>query len=371
MIIGVPREMTDHEYRVGMIPAGVRVFTSSGHKVLVESGAGEGSGISDSSFKEAGAEIISERERVFAEADIIVKVKEPLPAEYSLLHSGQILCSFLHLAANERLTRVLLEKEIVAVAFETIELPDHSHPLLTPMSDIAGRMAVQVGIHYLQKDTGGVGILLCGLPGVMPGMVTILGGGIAGAGSARIAVGLGARVTVIDRSSERLRHLEGLFSGRIMTLFSTPDDIEGALLEADLVIGAVLLSGRRTPRLVSREMIRRMKKGAVVVDVSVDQGGCFETSHPTTHSSPTFIVDGIIHYCVTNMPGVVPRTATYALAAASLYYLQKIAEGGIEEAVRADSALLQGLNLYKGSVTHPGVAESLGIRPEPITAYGA
>jgi alanine dehydrogenase len=362
MVIGIPKEIKDHEYRVGMTPWGVKALTEAGHRVLVERGAGEGSAISDEEYKQAGAFIITSPERLFGEAQLIVKVKEPLAQEYDLLQKWQILFSYLHLAADRPLTQLLLEREVSAIAYETVAFPNGQFPLLKPMSEIAGRLAIQHGAYYLQRVHGGRGILLSGVPGVERGYVVILGGGTVGTNAARMAIGLGARVVILDEDAERLRAIEQMFNGRVETGLAHPENIQRHLLQADLVLGAVLVPGDRTPTLVSRKILGQMKKGSVVVDVSIDQGGCFETSHPTSHSDPVYQVDGILHYCVPNIPGAVPRTSTYALANMTFPYVKKIADLGLETALRSDLALQQGLNVHKGKIIHKGVARAYGVK---------
>jgi alanine dehydrogenase len=358
MQVGVPRETKDNEFRVSLVPAGVRVLTEAGHQVLVESEAGLGSGIENGAYESAGAVIVRDAAAIFRRADLIMKVKEPQSREMSLFRRGQVLFTFLHLAAQPDLTRSLLESGVTAVAYETIVDEGGGLPLLTPMSEVAGRMAIQVGAYYLQRPLGGRGILPGGVPGVPPGDVVILGGGTVGINAAMMAIGLGARVTILERSLPRLRYIDEIFRGRVQTIYSTPAYIEESVRRADILIGAVLIPGASAPRLVARSMIGNMKKGSVVIDVSVDQGGCIETTHPTTHSAPTFEVDGVVHYCVSNMPGAVPRTSTFALTNATLPYVLKIAEHGIVEAAQEDPSLRVGVNTHAGQVTHGAVAES-------------
>ena len=366
MIIGVPKEIKTEEYRVGIVPAGVRLLAASGHRVLIEEGAGEGAGISNQEYKAAGAHLVSSAAEVYGEADLVMKVKEPLRPEYDLLRPGLIVYTYLHLAPAPDLTAVLLEREIIGIAYETIQLPDGFLPLLTPMSEIAGRMAVQVGAHYLEKTEGGRGVLLGGVPGVYRGQVTILGGGVVGINAAKIAVGMGAMVTIIDIDQARLMALDDIFGSAITTLISNPDTIERSVRESHLVIGAVLVPGGRAPSLVSAEMIAQMKPGTVIVDVAVDQGGCCETCRPTTHDQPVFTVDNVIHYCVANMPGAVPRTSTFALTNVTISYALKIASQGFETAVAADPALAKGINIYRGHVTHETVARDLDYSYQPL-----
>jgi alanine dehydrogenase len=359
MRIGVPREIKVHEYRVGLVPAGVRELTSAGHEVFIESGAGNGIGVSDLQYQSCGATILPTAAEVFAAADLIVKVKEPQPQECAMLRKGQVLFTYLHLAADPDQAQALMRSGATAIAYETVTAANGSLPLLTPMSEVAGRMSIQVGADCLLKANGGFGVLLGGVPGVPPAKVVILGGGVAGTNAAEMAVGLRADVTVVDRSVQRLRELSALFGGSLRTAYSTADTIERLVQEADLVVGAVLVAGAAAPKLVTRAMVRKMKQGAVIVDIAIDQGGCFETSRPTTHADPTFIVDGVIHYCVANMPGAVPRTSTFALTNATLPYVRAIADLGWEEAMRRDPGLAAGLNVHDGRITHPAVAEAL------------
>jgi alanine dehydrogenase len=366
MRIGVPKEIKPDEYRIATVPSAVRAFTSAGHEVLVEQGAGLGSGMSDAELQAAGARL-GTRDEIFAGSDMILKVKEPLPEECSRLRPGQILFAYLHLAAAPELTQALLEHQVSAVAFETIQLPSGVLPLLVPMSEIAGRMAIHVGAKALEKESGGRGVLLSGVPGVAPGRVVILGGGIVGSNAARIALGMGADVTLIDISFERLRYLDDIFAGRVKTFMSHAEHIQERVTRADLVIGATLIPGARTPHIISRAMVQQMLPGAVLVDVSVDQGGCAETSHPTTHSAPTYIVENVVHYCVANMPGAVARTATFALANVTLPYALALANKGLPQALRDDPALALGLNVHQGQVTHPAVAAALALPYQPYT----
>lgn len=356
MIIGVPKEIKDHEFRVGLTPGGARALAQAGHRVLVEAGAGAGSGLEDAQYKAAGAELIADKPTLFERADLIVKVKEPLEPEYPLFRKSQALFTYLHLAADRRLTEALLERQVFAIAYETVERSDRSLPILRPMSEVAGRLSVQIGAHYLERTQGGRGVLLGGVPGVAPGRVVILGAGIVGTHATQIAVGLGAQVTVFNLSLERLEALDALYQGRVATMAPHPEWIEQAVLEADLVIGAVMVPGGRTPVLVSRKTVSRMKKGAVIVDVAVDQGGCVETTRPTSHSDPVYVVDGVLHYAVPNIPGIVPHTATFALTNASLPFILRLAELGPEQAVRTDPVLAKGLNLAYGRVTCRAVA---------------
>jgi alanine dehydrogenase len=361
MIIGVPKEIKISENRVGMTEAGVQQLVKEGHTVFVEKDAGVGSGITNQSYEKAGARILDTKAEVYSKAEMIVKVKEPLPEEYTLLKENQILYTYLHLAAEPKLTRVLAERKVKAVAYETIQKDDGSLPLLIPMSEVAGRMATQIGAFYLQKDHGGKGVLLGGVTGVRPANVTIIGGGVVGTNAAKMAVGLGAKVTILDVSLSRLEYLDDIFQGRCMTLYSNAQNIETAVRESDLVVGGVLLAGQKAPVLVTKQMISSMSKGSVVVDVAVDQGGCIETCKPTSHTSPTYEVDGVIHYCVPNMPGVVPRTSTYALTNATLKYASMLAGMGVEEAIAKDKHLFKGLNVYNGYVCYEPVAKDLGL----------
>jgi len=360
MIVGVPKEIKDHEYRVALTPAGALEFKRRRHKVLIQAGAGSGSGFSDSDYTEVGAGVVSSPEEVYSQADMIVKVKEPLPSEFPLMREGQILYAFLHLAASAEAARALIERKVVGIAYETVQLDDGSLPLLMPMSEIAGRMAVQVGAHFLERGSGGRGILLGEVPGVPAGKVIIIGAGQVGLGAARVAAGMGAFVTIIDRDMKKLRHVEDLFGSRVATMASNEYNIGRAVEDADLLIGGVLVPGAKTPRLVSEEMVVKMKRGSVIVDVSVDQGGCVATSRVTTHSDPVFTHHGVIHYGVANMPGAVPRTSTHALANATLGYALAIADLGWAEAAKRDKALASGVNTADGRVVHRAVAESLG-----------
>jgi alanine dehydrogenase len=360
MIIGVPTEVKTREYRVGMIPAGVRTLVGHGHRLYVQAGAGLGSGISDDAFREAGAEILAGADEVWRKADMIFKVKEPLPDEYPRMREGQILYTYLHLAAAPKLGEELLRRGVTGVAYETIELDDGRLPLLQPMSAVAGRMAIQVACAYLEKERGGKGILLGGVPGVRRGRVAIIGGGIVGQNAARMAIGLGALVNVLDINPDTLAYVDDIYQGRVNTLYSDPVSVEESVARADVVIGAVLIAGARAPKLVTEAMVRRMEPGSVIVDVAVDQGGCIETCHPTTHDDPVYVVDGVIHYCVANMPGAVAQTSTFALNNATLAYGVKIADLGIEKAAAATPAIARGVNTYRGRVTHKAVAHALG-----------
>ncbi len=366
MVIGVPKEIKDREYRVSLTPEGAATLRQSGHEVWLESSAGQGSGFSDDEYRKAGASVAGSKEEVFKKADLILKVKEPLVSECHLFRPGQVLFTYLHLAALPDVTKELLSSKITAIAYETTESQDGSLPMLKPMSEIAGRMSVQIGAQYLEKIHGGRGVLLGGVPGVEPGKVVVLGAGAVGSSAIRIAVGMGAQVTAINLDVERLRHLDDQYQGRIITRAASFAAIEEAVCSADLVIGAVLVPGAKAPKLVSRSLVSRMKPGSVIVDVSVDQGGCVETTRPTTHSEPVYVVDGVVHYCVANMPGIVPRTSTYALTNATLPYLLRLASDGVDRAIRADSGLAKGVNLKDGKVIHRGVAEAHGLPFTPV-----
>jgi alanine dehydrogenase len=360
MTIGVPKEVKDHEARVGVVPSGVTALREAGHRVLVQTLAGEGSAITDDEYRAAGATIALSADDVWTQADMVVKVKEPERSEYQYLRPGLILFTYLHLAPMQELTSAMLESRTSGVAYETIVEKDGSLPLLTPMSEVAGRMAVQIGAQYLEAQNGGRGVLLSGIPGVAPANVVILGGGVVGTNSAKIALGMGAHVTVIDRNLQRLRELDDVFNGQVVTLASNTWTIGEALKHADLVIGAVLIPGASAPKLVRRTMIPSMKRGAVMVDVAIDQGGCFETSKATTHTNPIYFVDGVLHYCVANMPAAVPHTSTFGLTNATFPYVLEIADKGLEKACATHAGLCQGVNTYRGYVTHPGVASSQG-----------
>jgi alanine dehydrogenase len=366
MIIGVPKEIKDQEYRVSVTPEGVRALVHSGQEVIVEPSAGVGSGYSDDDYRQAGAKIASSKEELFRAASLIVKVKEPQLSECPLFRPGQVLFTYLHLASSSELTKALLEAKITAIAYETIEARDGTLPMLKPMSEIAGRMSIQIGARYLEKTQGGCGLLLGGVPGVEPAKVVVLGAGAVGSSATRIAVGMGAQVTVINLDVERLRYLDDLYKGRIITRASTQAAVEESVVAADLLIGAVLVPGAKAPKLVSRSLVKKMKPGSVIVDVAVDQGGCIETTKPTTHTDPVYTVDGVLHYCVANMPGIVPRTSTHALTNATLPYLLKLASSGIDAAIRADAGLAKGVNLFQGKVTCRGVAEAHGLRFDPL-----
>ena len=360
MRIGCPKEIKNHEYRVGLTPGSVREYIAHGHEVIVESGAGAGIGADDNAYRSAGAAIAKTASEVFEKADMIVKVKEPQPSEWVQLREGQILYTYLHLAPDPEQTRGLLESGVTAVAYETVTDDRGGLPLLAPMSEVAGRLAIQAGATALQKAHGGRGVLLGGVPGVLPGKVAVIGGGVVGLNAAKMAVGLGADVTIIDRSIPRLRQLDDIFNGRVHTRYSTVEALEEECFSADCVVGAVLIPGAAAPKLVSREMLSGMKKGAVLVDVAIDQGGCFETSKATTHAEPTYEVDGIIHYCVANMPGAVPVTSAHALNNATLHYVLQLADKGLK-ALADNPHLRNGLNVHRGRVTNAPVAEALGL----------
>lgn len=358
MKIGVPKEIKDEEYRVGLTPFSVHELTSQGHEVIVEHGAGAGINFFDDAYIEAGA-TINNADEVYAQADMIVKVKEPQPSEYSKLREGQILFTYLHLAPDPKQAEALLKSGCIAIAYETVTALDGSLPLLSPMSQVAGRLSIQAGAHCLEKPRGGCGVLLGGVPGVCPGRVVVIGGGVVGTNAIRMAMGKEAHVTVLDTSLRRLQQLDFQFGGRLNTAFSTRASIAEYVTSADLVIGAVLVPGKAAPKLVSSDMIHKMRPGSVIVDVAIDQGGCFETSHATTHSEPTFLVNEVVHYCVANMPGAVPRTSTLALNNATLPFVVKLANQGYKQALLSDSHLMNGLNIAFGHVTHQGVAADL------------
>jgi len=359
MRIGVPTEIKDNEYRVGMTPAGARDLAADGHQVLVQKGAGNGSGFGDEEYEAAGAKILPDADAVYNEADMIVKVKEPVGPDLQRMKDGQLLFTYLHLAPVPDLTETLLKKKITGVAYETItDERKRSLPLLTPMSEVAGRMSVHVGAYYLHKPNKGRGVLLGGVPGVLPADVMIIGGGVVGTNAAKMAVGLGARVTILDVSLDRLRQLDDIFRGEVQTLASSRAHLEDAVRRADLLIGGVLIPGAAAPKLVTRDMISQMKKGSVIVDVAIDQGGCVETAHATTHSDPVYEVDGVVHYCVANMPGAVPRTSTIALTNATLPYTRMLANLGFDKAVRGNEGLAEGVNVYQGEITYEAVATS-------------
>jgi len=366
MDVGIPRELKDHEYRVAITPGGVRELVDAGHRVLVEQGAGLGSSITDLEFEKAGATVLATADELWGGADLVLKVKEPVPEEFHRLRKDQVLLTYLHLAASRQVTEALLESGTTAVAYETVELPDGRLPLLAPMSEVAGRMAPQVGAHLLERESGGRGVLMGGVSGVAAAKVVVLGGGMAGQNAAWIAQGMEAEVTLLDKNVDKLRYVDQIHKGRIVTLMSNRQTIEDLVLEADLVIGSVLIPGAKAPRLVTVEHVQAMKRGAVLVDISIDQGGCFETSHVTTHSDPTYVVSGVVHYCVGNMPGAVPHTSTYALTNVTLPYAVAIASAGLEDAILADAPLAKGVNVYRGELTHQQVAEAHQLDWRPL-----
>src|SRR6195952_5025665 len=360
MIIGVPKEVKDHESRVGITPAGVKALVDAGHKVLVETQAGALSSFPDDDYQAVGAEIVGDAGNVWGHADMVVKVKEPVEKEYIYFREGLVLFTYLHLAPIRGLTDALLSKKVTGIAYETVKDAAGTLPLLTPRSEVAGRMSVQVGAAYLEKEHGGRGVLLGGVPGVAPGNVCIIGGGIVGTNAAKIALGMGAKVTLIDLNLNRLRELDDIFGGRLYTVASNSYNIAHATAEADLVIGGVLIPGAAAPKIVTKAMVSKMKKGAVIVDVAIDQGGCIETARPTTHTDPSFVVDGVVHYCVTNMPAAVPYTSTLALTNATFPYLMKLARLGADAAIKADAGIAEGVNTYNGTLTYGAVAEAQG-----------
>jgi alanine dehydrogenase len=362
MRIGVPKEVKNHEYRVGMVPSSVRELVTNGHQVTVQANAGLGIGISDEHYRQAGASIVESAAEIFEVCEMIVKVKEPQASEIQMCREGQVLFTYLHLAPDPEQAKALLETGCTAIAYETVTDDQGRLPLLAPMSEVAGRMSIQAGAHALEKAQGGRGILLGGVTGVEPGKVVVLGGGVAGTNAVRMAIGMGAQVTVLDRSLKRLGELDAQFGAAVHTIYSTKDAIERYVVHADLVIGAVLVPGASAPKLVTKAMLSQMKPGSVLVDISIDQGGCFETSRPTTHSEPTYTVDGIVHYCVTNMPGGAPRTSTFALNNATLPFIVELANKGYQRALLEDANLRNGLNVHKGKVTHPAVAQALGYK---------
>jgi alanine dehydrogenase len=366
VIVGIPNEVKDNEYRVALTPEGARELTEAGHRVLVQAGAGEGSSIPQERYERAGAKIVPSPDEVWAEADMILKVKEPVPQEFGSLREGQILFTYLHLAASRELTQTLLDRKVAAVAYETVQTPGGALPLLAPMSEIAGRMAPHVAARLLEKEYGGRGILMGGVSGVRPAKVLVLGAGMAGSNAAWIAVGMEAEVVVVDKDLDRLRFIDQIHKGRMMTLMSDRLTLEQRVREADVVVGSVLVPGARAPKLVTSAMVASMRPGSVIVDIAIDQGGCVETSRMTTHSDPTYIELGVVHYCVGNMPGAVPNTSTYALTNVTLPYALSIASNGLEDAVGGDPALALGVNVYLGEVTNPGVAEAHGMRSTPL-----
>ena len=368
MIVGIPKEVKDTEYRVAVTPEGVRELTRAGQRVLIQKGAGDGSSVPEQRFERAGAEIVDTAEDVWKQADMVLKVKEPIPQEYDLLQEGQILFTYLHLAASQELTELLAERKVASVAYETVQLEDGRLPLLAPMSEIAGRMAPHVGARYLEKENGGRGILMGGVSGVRPAKVLVLGAGMAGGNAAWIAAGMEAEVIVVDRNLDRLRFIDQIHKGRITTLMSDQLTLEQRVRESDVVIGAVLVPGAKAPKVVTEDMVAAMRTGSVVIDISVDQGGCIETARMTTHSDPTFVVHGVVHYCVGNMPGAVPNTSTYALTNVTLPYALEIATRGLEDAVHDDPALAQGVNVFGGRITNEAVAEAHGLEAAPLSS---
>jgi alanine dehydrogenase len=366
MIVGCPKEIKTREYRVGLVPGGVLALTGRGHTVLMEKGAGLGSGVPDAAYEQAGARIVEKSAEVWSRADMIVKVKEPIASEYGLMKEGQTIYTYFHLAADKPLSKALIDRKIAAVAYETIQTDDGQLPLLKPMSEVAGRMAVQVGALHLQKEHGGKGILLAGVPGVRRGKVVILGGGVVGTNSAKLASGMGADTVVLDVNINRLAYLDDVFGSRITPIYSDPAQIAKYVREADVVIGGVLIPGAKAPRLVSEKLISEMQEGSVVVDVAVDQGGCIETCHPTTHDNPTYMVHGVVHYCVANMPGAVAQTSTFALTNATIGYGLRLADLGVVEAVRRDRALALGVNTFNGHTTYEAVAEAHDFEYTPL-----
>jgi len=367
VIVGVPKEIKVREYRVGMVPGAVKSLVDAGHRVLVVAGAGVGSGLPDADYARAGAEMVASADEVWKRAEMVVKVKEPIAPEYARMQEGQIVYTYFHLAGvDPELTRVLLKKKVSAVAYETIQLDDGSLPLLRPMSEVAGKMSIQVGAACLEKEHGGKGILLGGVPGVRRGRVAIIGGGVVGTCAAKVAVGMGAEVTILDINQAQLAYLDDVFLGRVTVLSSDPETVARSVREADLVVGGVLIPGGKAPKLVPESLIREMSPGSVVVDVAVDQGGCIETCKPTTHDHPTYVVHGVVHYCVANMPGAVPQTSTFALTNVTRPYAKRIADQGLVEAVRSDKALARGVNTYGGSVTYEAVARDMGYPYVPL-----
>jgi alanine dehydrogenase len=368
VIVGVPREVKDNEYRVAVTPAGVRELEVAGHQVLVEAGAGRGSAIPDEAYVKYGADIVEGPDQVWASADLVLKVKEPVAEEFDRLQEGQVLFTYLHLAAGKDLTEVLAERKVAAVAYETVQLPDGRLPLLAPMSEVAGRMAPQIGAHYLQRENGGRGVLMGGVSGVHPARVLVIGAGMAGSNAAWIAAGMEAEVILVDKDVDKLRDVDRINKGRILTVTSNRAAIEYHVARADLVIGAVLVPGARAPVLVTEEMVASMRPGSVIIDISVDQGGCVETIRMTTHSDPTYVVDGVVHYGVGNMPGAVPRTSTYALTNVTLPFVMAVAERGLEDAVRESAPLALGVNVYGGAVTNAAVAEAHDMDHVPLSS---
>ncbi len=369
MIVGILKEIKPEENRVSMTPAGVEVMVQNGHVLLVEKDAGKGGGFEDSAYAEAGAEIVSAPEEIFDRSEMVMHVKEPLPAEYDLIREDQIVFTYLHLAAAEELTQALMKSKSIDIAYETIQKPDGSLPLLTPMSEVAGRMAIQQGAKYLEMAQGGQGVLLGGVPGVDPGVVVIIGGGVVGINAAKMACGLGAKVYVLDMNLDRLRYLSDVAPANCFLLMSDPATVRELIMQADVVVGAVLIPGARAPRLITRDMLKTMKKGSVLVDVAIDQGGCFETSRPTTHNDPTYIIDGVVHYCVANMPGAVAKTSTLALTNATLPYALQIANKGWKRALQENHEIKPGANVIKGRITYRAVADAFDLEYTPIDDF--
>ncbi len=367
MKIGVPKEIKNRENRVGLVPGGVRILSQEGHQVSIEKGAGLGAGIPDAKYVEAGAAIVDTADQIWQQSEMIIKVKEPIAPEYNRMQEGQLLYTYLHLAAEPELTNALLERKVRSVAYETIELADRSLPLLTPMSEVAGRMSVQVGAQCLQKHRGGKGLLLGGVPGVKRGRVAIIGGGVVGINAAKMAIGLGARVTILDIDAQRLAYLDDIFGTDISTLMSNPENIAECVSESDLVVGAVLITGAKAPKLVTKDMVRTMEPGSAIVDVAIDQGGCVETIRPTTHDDPVYVEEGVIHYGVTNIPGDVPKTSTYGLTNVTLKYACKLAKQGLAAAAK-DPAIAKGINTYDGNLVHKAVGDALGM---PVTDWAS
>lgn len=369
MIIGILKEIKTEENRVAMIPAGVEILGHNGHNILVEAGAGAGSGFSDETYREHGAEILPTPEEIYARADMIMHVKEPQPSEYGLIRKDQIIFTYLHLAADEQQTQALIKSGAVCIAYETIQKEDGSLPLLTPMSEVAGRMSVQEAAKYLEMSQGGLGVLLGGVTGVDPGNVLVIGGGVVGVNAAKMACGLGAKVTILDTSLQKLRYLSDIMPKNCFPLMSSPAAIRDLITRADVVIGAVLLPGAKAPKLISRQMLATMKKGSVLVDVAIDQGGCFETSRPTTHTDPVYTVDGIVHYCVSNMPGAVAKTSTMALTNATLPYVLEIANNGWQQAMRDRMEIVRGANIIQGKITYKNVADAFDMAYTPVQEF--
>jgi alanine dehydrogenase len=370
MIVGVPREIKDGEERVAMNPAGVRTFCEHEHRVLVQAGAGEGSRISDGEFREAGARIVRSSEAVYRQAEMILKVKEPLQSEYAFLRPGQVLFTYLHLASSRELVRSLMAREVIALGYETVQTEDGALPLLVPMSEIAGKMAIQIGARLLEAESGGRGTLLGGVPGVPPAEVVIVGCGVVGTNAAKVAIGMGAHVTILDIDHDRLKYLDDVLGGRVITVYANAYSIERAAGYADLLVGAVLVPGAKAPKLVTGAMVRQMKSGAGIVDVAIDQGGCVETIRPTSHSQPTYVKHGVVHYGVPNIPAAVPRSATHALTNATLPWALEVADKGVKEAVRSNSALARGVNVARGAVVHGAVAQAFGMKTTPRADIG-